>query len=134
VTLVRRVYDAQSAFRAALCDSFNTSVALDVLRELVSFVNVYINDKGKNANPQVVGYAAGWVGRMLRMFGLGEGNDRELGWGQATSEEAHVNVCLLLLTSIDFHLTAFDAYSVKKFSCLTFMCFHHSGTVSERLR
>jgi cysteinyl-tRNA synthetase len=102
MTLVRRVYDAQSAFHAALCDSFNTPEALDVLRKLMSLVNVYINQKGKNAHLQVVEHAAGWVGKMLRMFGLGEGNDEELGWGQAISEGVNVNVCLQLLNGIDF--------------------------------
>lgn len=30
---------------------------------------------------------ARWVGKMLRMFGLGEGESYEIGWGQETNGE-----------------------------------------------
>ena len=75
---------AQADFRAALCDSFNTPVALDVLRDVVSKTNVYINSSGKALNVGVVARATKWVGDMLRMFGLGEGSqsEGEIGWGQ----------------------------------------------------
>lgn len=75
---------AQADFRAALCDSFNTPGALDVLRELVSKANVYINSNGTALNVGVVTRVADWVGNMLRMFGLGEGPRQEggIGWGQ----------------------------------------------------
>jgi cysteinyl-tRNA synthetase len=68
----------------ALCDSFNTPAALDVLREIVSKTNVYINSSGKALNVDVVTRVARWVGDMLRMFGLGEGPrlEGEIGWGQ----------------------------------------------------
>lgn len=75
---------AQADFRAALCDSFNTPVALDALRDLVSKTNVYINSNGKTLNVAVVTRVARWVGDMLRVFGLGEGPglEAEIGWGQ----------------------------------------------------
>lgn len=75
---------AQADFRAALCDSFNTPVALDVVRDLVSKANVYISTSGKALNVDVVTRIARWVGDMLRMFGLGEGVrlEGEIGWGQ----------------------------------------------------
>ena len=78
---------AQADFRAALCDSFNTPIALDVLRDLVSKTNVYINSSGKALNVGLVTRAASWVGNMLRMFGLGEGpwQEGEIGWGQDRS-------------------------------------------------
>lgn len=71
----------------ALCDSFNTPVALDVLRDLVSKTNVYINSSGKALNVEVVTRVARWVGDMLRMFGLGEGSrlEEEIGWGKDRS-------------------------------------------------
>ena len=79
----------------ALCDSFNTPVALDVLRDLVSRTNVYINSRGKDLNVGVVEMVARWIGRMLRMFGLGEGENSEIGWGQAEdSGESNFNVSL----------------------------------------
>lgn len=78
---------AQADFRAALCDSFNTPVALDVLRDTVSKANVYINSSGKGLNVAVVTRVAKWAGDMLRMFGLGEGprQEGEIGWGQDRS-------------------------------------------------
>jgi len=78
---------AQADFRAALCDSFNTPVALDVLRDTVSKANVYINSSGKGLNVAVVTRVARWAGDMLRMFGLGEGPrlEGEIGWGQDRS-------------------------------------------------
>ncbi|KAG6827339.1 hypothetical protein H0H92_012160 [Tricholoma furcatifolium] len=89
--LTRQFYESQSKFRAALCDSFNTPVALDVLRDLVSKTNVYINSRGKNLNVGVVENCARWIGQMLRMFGLGEGENLEIGWGQADQEGGAIN-------------------------------------------
>lgn len=76
------LHTSQDAFRVALCDSFNTPSALDVLRDLVSRTNVYINSRGKDLNVDLVQRVARWVGDMLRMFGLGEGETSEIGWGQ----------------------------------------------------
>ncbi|EGO25879.1 hypothetical protein SERLADRAFT_437591 [Serpula lacrymans var. lacrymans S7.9] len=84
-------HDSQSAFREALCDSFNTPAALNVLRELVSRTNVYINSRGKNLNIGIVEHVASWVGRMLRMFGLGEGEKSEIGWGQEGEQGISAN-------------------------------------------
>ncbi|KAA1471808.1 hypothetical protein DENSPDRAFT_837899 [Dentipellis sp. KUC8613] len=80
--LTDALHQSQSAFRAALCDSFNTPLALNVLRELVSRTNVYINSRGKALNVGVVERVARWTGDMLRIFGLGEGERAEIGWGQ----------------------------------------------------
>ena len=83
----------QTTFRVALCDSFNTPVAIDALRDLVSKANVYLNSRGKPLNTRLVQSIAQWVGEMLRMFGLGEGERKELGWGQVESSEGNSNVC-----------------------------------------
>ncbi|EPT04661.1 hypothetical protein FOMPIDRAFT_1113207 [Fomitopsis schrenkii] len=80
--LTNSLHSSQDAFRAALCDSFNTPEALSVLRDLVSRTNVYINSRGKDLEVGVVVRVASWVGKMLRMFGLGEGETSEIGWGQ----------------------------------------------------
>lgn len=78
--------ETQTAFRAALCDSFNTPLALETLLKLVSRTNVYVNAQGRSLNVDVVEQLASWVGKMLRMFGLGEGpaanSDAEIGWGE----------------------------------------------------
>ncbi|KAJ3790369.1 tRNA synthetases class I (C) catalytic domain-containing protein [Lentinula aff. detonsa] len=85
--LVAKFHQSQHTFRAALCDSFNTPEALDVLRDLVSRTNTYINSRGKAVNLGVVQNIARWVGKMLRMFGLGEGESSEIGWGQEGNTE-----------------------------------------------
>ena len=97
-------HESQSAFRASLCDSFNTPDALDILRDLVSKTNVYINSRGKNLSVDVVENVARWVGQMLRVFGLGEGDNSEIGWGQEDHIDGIVNVCLLLPTYATSHL------------------------------
>ncbi|KAI0784742.1 cysteinyl-tRNA synthetase [Abortiporus biennis] len=90
--LTDRLHSSQSAFRAALCDSFNTPVAMDILRELVSQSNIYLNSRGSSLNVEVVERVARWVGKMLRMFGLGEGETSEIGWGQEqASGDSSVN-------------------------------------------
>ncbi|EJF65018.1 cysteinyl-tRNA synthetase [Dichomitus squalens LYAD-421 SS1] len=83
---------SQGAFRAALCDSFNTPQAINVLRELVSRTNVYINASSGNLEIGLVQRVARWVGEQLRMFGLGEGETTEIGWGQERNgDEGTVN-------------------------------------------
>ncbi|KAF8198063.1 tRNA synthetases class I (C) catalytic domain-containing protein [Pholiota molesta] len=85
------LYQAQTAFRVALCDSFNTPAAIDVLRDLISKTNVYINSRGKALNVGLVENIARWVGDMLRMFGLGEGETRQIGWGQVDETGGNAN-------------------------------------------
>ena len=64
-----------------------------MLRDLVSRTNVYINSRGKELEVGVVVRVASWVGKMLRMFGLGEGETSEIGWGQERDAgEESVNV------------------------------------------
>lgn len=43
-------------------------------------------------NVGLVENIAMWVGKMLRMFGLGEGESTELGWGQDSEGGGVVNV------------------------------------------
>ncbi|THH29629.1 hypothetical protein EUX98_g4562 [Antrodiella citrinella] len=83
--LTNRFHQGQVAFRAALCDSFNTPEALNTLRELISRANVYINSRGAQLDVSVLDRIARWIGGMLRMFGLGEGESSEVGWGQESS-------------------------------------------------
>ncbi|KAJ4473883.1 tRNA synthetases class I (C) catalytic domain-containing protein [Lentinula aciculospora] len=89
--LVAKFQQSQHSFRSALCDSFNTPEALDVLRDLVSRTNTYISSCGKAVNVRVVENLARWVGKMLRMFGLGEGESKEIGWGQEGSSEGAID-------------------------------------------
>ncbi|KIL65876.1 hypothetical protein M378DRAFT_76124 [Amanita muscaria Koide BX008] len=89
--LTSKFYESQQAFRSALCDSFNTPKALDTIRDLVSRTNVYINTQGSKVNVDLVESIARWISRMLRMFGLGEGESDDIGWGQETKEDSPIN-------------------------------------------
>ncbi|KAG5646258.1 hypothetical protein DXG03_004085 [Asterophora parasitica] len=91
IELTKAFHESQTHFREALCDSFNTPAALDVLRDLVSKTNVYINSRGKNLNVGIVENVARWIGQMLRMFGLGEGESTEIGWGQDDQGSGSIN-------------------------------------------
>ncbi|KAG8917169.1 hypothetical protein FRC01_002626 [Tulasnella sp. 417] len=86
--------ETQNAFRASLCDSFNTPDALDRLLELISRTNVYLQRGRSNINVGVVERVAGWVTKMLRMFGLGEGPATRgtIGWGEVEMEGVAVDV------------------------------------------
>ncbi|PPQ84596.1 hypothetical protein CVT25_015799 [Psilocybe cyanescens] len=94
------LHQSQSAFREHLCDSFNTPGAVDVLRDLVSKTNVYINARSKALNVKLVENIAGWVGKMLRMFGLGEGEKSEIGWGQPDEVGGSANREEILMPSL----------------------------------
>jgi len=85
---------SQADFRNALCDSFNTTQALDVLLRLVSETNKYISSRQaakSQVSSELLSKVAVWITRMLRMFGLGEGpDDGGIGWGnvQGSAGEA----------------------------------------------
>ncbi|KAF8592622.1 cysteinyl-tRNA synthetase [Ramaria rubella] len=89
--LTDALVNAQLAFRVALCDSFNTPQALDVLLKLVSRANIYIAQASGKPNVSVLESIAHWASRMLRMFGLGEGPQIEgtFGWGDSIPEEVN---------------------------------------------
>lgn len=134
MTFRKRLYQAQDRFREALCDSFDTPTAVNVLRDLVSRTNVYINSRANELDVSVVERAARWVGNMFRMFGLGEGDPSELGWGQASqdgspslnvSRARHHNHLLRQLTNSDT-----NTHSVKKLSCRIYGHCLLSGMVS----
>lgn len=76
-----RLHRQQNAFRAALCDSFNTPLAIQILLDLVTSTNIYLKRGRASTNIGVVRQVAGWITKMLRMFGLGEGPPVEIGWG-----------------------------------------------------
>ncbi|KAH0826078.1 hypothetical protein J3R83DRAFT_5820 [Lanmaoa asiatica] len=81
--------ESKLVFRSALCDSFNTPKALKVLRDVISHTNVYIDARTKSPNVILVEQSARWVGDMLWIFGLGEGEKLELGWGQETTSDVN---------------------------------------------
>ncbi|CAE6455029.1 unnamed protein product [Rhizoctonia solani] len=71
----------QHAYRVALCDSFNTSEAIQRVLELVSRANVYVARGRSRVNVGVVAHIARWVTGALRVFGLGGDTLGTIGWG-----------------------------------------------------
>ncbi|KAG8832947.1 hypothetical protein FRC17_000276 [Serendipita sp. 399] len=96
--LTAELHRSQHAFRVALCDSFNTPQALQVLLDLVSYTNVYLKRGRSSTNIDVVRHVAGWITKMLRMFGLGEGPPNEIGWGTSpvTGEDVEADEAVLM--------------------------------------
>ncbi|BGP26154.1 cysteinyl-tRNA synthetase [Rhodotorula toruloides] len=90
--LLAQLEQAQLAFRTALCDSFDTPTALQVLLDTVSKTNVYLSRGRRQVNFRVILAVSEWVTRMLRMFGLGEGSpldangEKVIGWGVAAAK------------------------------------------------
>ena len=75
-------------------------MAVDVLRDVISRTNIYINSHGKALNVKLVENVAQWVAKQLRMFGLGEGEKSEFGWGQLDETGTSANVCFLTSESL----------------------------------
>jgi hypothetical protein len=101
----------------------------------VSRTNVYINAQGKNLNVGVVEMVARWVGDMLRVFGLGEGETSEIGWGQEKQGEGDVDVCLSVRMFYCFVIAEWGlSYSGKRRSCPTYAPYRHSVTESDLWR
>ena len=61
---------------------FNTLFALELLLKVVSWTNVYINSRGQSLTLTLVEGISAWFTRILKMFGVGMGNElEELSWG-----------------------------------------------------
>ena len=43
--------------------------------------------RGKDSNLSLVENVARWIGNMLRVFGLGEGQQDEIGWGEERRDD-----------------------------------------------
>ncbi|TDL29078.1 cysteinyl-tRNA synthetase [Rickenella mellea] len=79
---------AQKSMYDALCDSFNTALALEILAELIKSTNTYLMEHKKtSATPNAyfslnaVREVAKWVMRIVNVFGLAAPSDGEhFGW------------------------------------------------------
>ena len=76
---------------------------MDVLRELVSVTNVYINTRGAKFNPALLESLASWIGKMLRMFGLCNDDESEIGWGQGEQDQGNINVSPIVVPVGSIH-------------------------------
>ena len=76
---------------------------------------MYISSRANELDVRVVERIARWVGSMLRMFGLGEGDPSELGWGQLSQDgTTSVNVSHARHNRFFCQLSNPDTRSVKK--------------------
>ncbi|KAK4689957.1 cysteinyl-tRNA synthetase, partial [Tremellales sp. Uapishka_1] len=128
-TLVSDLHKAQQDFRVALCDSFNTPQAILVLMDLVGRVNIYFSAR-REYNIAPVKNIAIWITRMLKMFGLGEGesvNGNGIGWGKegetaggSDDFEAKLDKYLRAMTSFrdDVRRLAIEGQSSKEILAL----------------
>jgi cysteinyl-tRNA synthetase len=98
-TLAEGLDRARSGLDAALCDSFNTPQAMQVILDLISATNIYMS-----ATPSlsVVKEVARWVTRIVNMFGLDSNSSPDpIGWtteatAAANKEEAAMPYIRLL--------------------------------------
>lgn len=86
--LVGRLSKAQANMHAALCDSFNTPLALEIISDLIVKTNIYMKENQKTpTNPSAyfslaaVKEVGRWITKMLSLFGLSNNSSDQIGWG-----------------------------------------------------
>lgn len=87
--LMFHLKQAQTAFRKAMSDSFDTPSGMNILLDLVSKANIYERSKARSEiNVSVLEAVALYITDILKMLGLGEGKSRQgdIGWGDAPIE------------------------------------------------
>lgn len=67
--------ERQTAVHEALCDSVNTAVAMQNLRELVSHANAYVSTVKAAVDIQLVKRIEEYISKMFNIFGLPESKD-----------------------------------------------------------
>lgn len=79
---------AQTNMHAALCDSFNTPLALEIISDLIVKTNIYMKENQKTpTNPSAYFSLAAikevgrWITKMLSIFGLSNNSSDQIGWG-----------------------------------------------------
>ncbi|KAG0172106.1 hypothetical protein DFQ30_011154 [Apophysomyces sp. BC1015] len=82
--LLTLIQQKQDAVHAALCDSINTSTAIDEIMTLITQTNKYMANGSKAVNIHLLGKIAKWVTTMMKTFGVAE-DGAEIGFGAAGS-------------------------------------------------
>lgn len=77
----------QMKVHAALCDNIDTKSALDQIRELISFCNLYLRDQCKSANRLLLYNIASYVTNLMTVFGLCDSH-RTIGFPVSSSSDA----------------------------------------------
>ena len=140
--LLSRLHQTQQDLHAALCDSFDTPKALDLICALITSANIYINSGVSIPNTAPLEAIAIWVTRMLRVFGLGEGpgtrlyGGPEIGWGEIVDEgsAASADVSRLSPKQKKTRCSQADSSfhrSANRFCCHISKCCPNSETKSE---
>jgi len=76
-SLAENLDDARRKLDLALCDSFNTAEAMDVILELITATNIYMRSTSSLA---FVKEAARWITRITAIFGLDSIPASTVGW------------------------------------------------------
>ncbi|KAJ3300840.1 hypothetical protein HK104_000034 [Borealophlyctis nickersoniae] len=82
--LLQTLETKQALIHAALCDSFNTPLVMQELRDLISVANTYYQDKEKakqRPSAQILGKIGKYVTKMMRTFGVFPDANVEIGSG-----------------------------------------------------
>ncbi|KAF8437431.1 tRNA synthetases class I (C) catalytic domain-containing protein [Terfezia claveryi] len=80
--------NARASLHVALCDNFNTPLAMQVLSEIVQKANVYMLNNRNTFSVPAVKEIARWITRIVNIFGLDSNPyvGDKIGWGDATGE------------------------------------------------
>jgi cysteinyl-tRNA synthetase len=89
--LSEKFIEARKAVHIALCDNIDTKSALDAIRELISFSNVYIRDKKSNVNVQLLEDIAVYITDLLKVFGAIPAGRKSIGFPVAGDGESGGN-------------------------------------------
>ena len=74
----------------ALCDSMDTPTAMDLLRQLISTTNIYMNRSDAKVNRHLLRNIALYITRMLTMFGLNSSSStyHDIGFARTIDEQS----------------------------------------------
>ena len=83
--LHQKFTERQAAIHESLCDSVNTATAMQHLREMVSLVNVYVQNVKAAVDVQLVKKIEMFISKMFSIFGLPETKDDVSQTGKAVA-------------------------------------------------
>jgi len=87
VALSRELDNARLNLDAALCDSFNTPLAMSVLLDLISATNIYMSS---TTSLSLVKEVARWITKITTIFGLDNNSSPDrIGWASDASTSAN---------------------------------------------
>ncbi|XP_058461123.1 cysteine--tRNA ligase, cytoplasmic [Malaya genurostris] len=112
----------KDAVHEALCDNIDTRTALDALRDMVSYSNIYIRDHKNELNALLLRRIGSYITELLNIFGVINGPRGGIGFTFGTTESTNVEqIALPFLSAISEFRTAVreHARSIKANGILT---------------